>query len=126
MSVEGNSSFTVMRTPKFNGIQTDQPQHPYLWNKPYPSPTLQLRLMLTHFLSRSDPRHQRTRKNDEAQKHEKTETLYQSANFVTVDNNPNQLKSQNNFLSRRDPNFGEQRKMHHAYLLAARTFSPSP
>ncbi len=53
-------------------------------------------------------------KNDEAQKHEKTETLYQSANFVTVDNNPSQLKSQNNILSQRDPNFGERTKMHHA------------
>jgi hypothetical protein len=62
----------------------------------------------------------RPSKNDEAQKHEKTETLYQSANFVTVDNNLSQLKSQNNFL------FGEHRKMHHAYLLAARTFFPSP
>ncbi len=34
----------------------------------------------------------RLSKNEEAQKHEKTETLYQSANFVTVDNNPSQLK----------------------------------
>jgi hypothetical protein len=66
----------------------------------------------------------RPSKNDEAQKHEKTETLYQSANFVTVDNNPSQLKSQNNFLSWKDPVFGEQRKMHHAYLLAAQKFSP--
>jgi hypothetical protein len=68
----------------------------------------------------------RPSKNDEAQKHEKTETLYQSANFVTVDNNLSQLKTQNNFLSRKDPNFGEHRKMHHAYLLAARIFFPSP
>ncbi len=35
----------------------------------------------------------RLSKNDEAQKHEKTETVYQSANFVTVDNNLSQLKS---------------------------------
>jgi hypothetical protein len=55
--------------------------------------------------------------NDEAQKHEKTETLYQSANFVIVDNNPSQLKSQNTFLSRQDPIFGERRKVHHAYIL---------
>ena len=68
----------------------------------------------------------RPSKNDQAQKHEKTETLYQSANFVTVDNNLSQLKTQNNFLSRKDPNFGEHRKMHHAYLLAARIFFPSP
>jgi len=68
----------------------------------------------------------RPSKNDEAQKHEKTETLYQSANFVTVDNNLSQLKSQNNFLSRKDPNFGEHRKMHHAYLLAARIFFSLP
>jgi hypothetical protein len=69
----------------------------------------------------------RLSKNDEAQKHEKTETLYQSANFVTVDNNLSQLKSQNNFLSRKDPIFGERRKMHHAYLVAAQNFSlPSP
>ena len=66
----------------------------------------------------------RLSKNDEAQKHEKTETLYQSANFVTVDNNLSQLKTQNNFLSRKDPNFGEPRKMHHAYLVAAQNFSP--
>jgi hypothetical protein len=46
--------------------------------------------------------------NDEAQKHEKTETAYQSANFVTVNKNPSQLKSQNNILSRRDPIFGER------------------
>ncbi len=58
----------------------------------------------------------RPSKNDEAQKHEKTETVYQSANFVTVDNNLSQLQSQNNILSRRDPVFGERRKMHHAYL----------
>ncbi len=64
----------------------------------------------------------RPSKNDEAQKHEKTETPYQSASFVTVDNNLSQLKSQNNTLSRRDLNFGERRKMHHAYLLAARIF----
>ncbi len=68
----------------------------------------------------------RPSKNDEAQKHAKIETLYQSANFVTVDNNLSQLKSQNNFLSRKDPNFGEHRKMHHAYPLAARNFFPSP
>ncbi len=66
----------------------------------------------------------RPSKNDEAQKHEKTETLYQSANFVTVDNNLSQLKTQNNFLSRKDPNLGEHRKMHHAYLVAAQNFSP--
>jgi hypothetical protein len=68
----------------------------------------------------------RPSKNDEAQKHEKTGTLYQSANFVAVDNNLIQLKSQNNFLSRKDPIFGERRKMHHAYLVAARNFSPPP
>ncbi len=66
----------------------------------------------------------RPSKNDEAQKHEKTETVYQSANFVTVDNNLGQLKSQNNILSRRDPIFGERQKVHHAYLVAARNFSP--
>jgi hypothetical protein len=68
----------------------------------------------------------RPSKNDEAQKHEKTETVYQSANFVTVHHNPSQLKSQNNFLSRRDPMFGERRKMHVAYPVAARNFFPSP
>jgi hypothetical protein len=66
----------------------------------------------------------RPSKNDAAQKHEKTETVYQSANFVTVNNNPNQLKSQKNVLSRRDPIFGERRKMHVAYPVAARKFSP--
>jgi hypothetical protein len=66
----------------------------------------------------------RPSKHDEAQKHEKTETLYQSANFVTVDNNPSPLKSQNNFLSRKGPIFGERRKMHHAYLVAASSKFP--
>ncbi len=32
-------------------------------------------------------------KEDEAQKHRETETVYQSTNFVTVNNNTNQLKS---------------------------------
>jgi hypothetical protein len=68
----------------------------------------------------------RPSKNDEAQKHEKTEALHQSANFVTVDNNLSQIKSQNKILSRQDPIFGERRKMHHEYLLAARNCSPSP
>ncbi len=51
----------------------------------------------------------RPSKNDEAQKHEKTETVYQSANFVIINNNPRQLKSQKNFLSRRDPILDERR-----------------
>jgi hypothetical protein len=66
----------------------------------------------------------RPSKNYEAQKHEKKETLYQSANFLTVENSLSQLKSQINFLSRQDPIFGERRKMHHAYLVAAQNFPP--
>jgi hypothetical protein len=66
----------------------------------------------------------RPSKNDAAQKQEKTETVYQSANFVTFNNNPNQLKLQKNVLSRRDPIFGERRKMHVAYPVAAQNFSP--
>ncbi len=67
----------------------------------------------------------RPSKNDEAQKHKKTETVYQSANFVTVvNNNPSQLKSQKNVFSRRDSILGERRKMHVAYPVAARNFSP--
>jgi hypothetical protein len=65
-------------------------------------------------------------KNDAAQKHEKTETVYQSANFVTVNNNPSQLKSQKNVLSLRDPIFSERRKMHVAYPVAAQSFPPPP
>ncbi len=52
----------------------------------------------------------RPSKNDEAQKHEKTETVYLSANFVTVNNNPSQLKPQKNFISRGDPILDEKQK----------------
>jgi hypothetical protein len=69
-------------------------------------------------------------KNDEAQntRKQKQSTRYQSANFVTVDNNLSQLKSQNNILSRRDPIFGERQKCmsHVTYPVAARNFSPPP
>ncbi len=68
----------------------------------------------------------RPSENDEAQKHEKTETVYQSANFVTVDNNLSQLKSQKNFISQGDPILGERRKMHVAYPAVAIFSQPPP
>jgi hypothetical protein len=63
-------------------------------------------------------------KNDEAQKHRETETVYQSANFVTDKNNTNQLKYPKNLFRGKNPILDERQKMQIAYPVAARHFSP--
>jgi hypothetical protein len=55
-------------------------------------------------------------KNDEAQKHRETETVYQSANFVTDKNNTNQLKYPKNLFRGKNPILDERQKMQIAYL----------
>jgi hypothetical protein len=63
-------------------------------------------------------------KNDEAQKHKETETVYQSANFVTDKNNTNQLKYPKKLFRGKNPILNERQKMQIAYPVAARHFSP--
>jgi hypothetical protein len=65
-------------------------------------------------------------KNDEAQKHRETETVHQSANFVTDKNNTNQLKSPKNLFRGKNPILDEGQKIQIAYPVASRNSPPTP
>ncbi len=111
---------SVIRSDAHNQIQSHFTKTPIPMDPAIAKPDFELTSCAdTPFLPARPKTSTHPSRNDEAQKHEKTETVYQSANFVTVDNKMNQLKSRKNLFSRGDPFLGKRQKMQIAYPVAA-------